>query len=67
MKRWILLASLVFLGAGCGDDYVSGVPSATSGSQGVVISGSSVGVSAIVAPDLKMMAGQSNMSFTLPF
>lgn len=67
MKRAILVAALVLFGAGCGDDYVSGVPSITSGSPRVVISGTSVGVSAIVAPDLKAVSGQQPFSFTLPY
>lgn len=67
MKRSILVAALILLGAGCGDDYVTGVPSNPAASPGVVISGTSVGVNAIVAPDLKTVSGQQSVSFTLPY
>ncbi|HWQ99485.1 MAG TPA: hypothetical protein VN397_01405 [Candidatus Methylomirabilis sp.] len=68
MKQWILLTALVFLGAGCGDDYVTGASSGGSGTGGFIIPGNPIVSNAIVAPDLKNISNTSGLnefSFTL--
>ena len=69
MKRILfLLVPLVLLGAGCGDDYVTGASSDRVVKGGFIIPGT-VGVSAIVAPDFNTLSGKpaaGDFSFVLP-